>query len=249
MALQIRDQGATSIFILNRPDKLNALSLELRKELLNSLRKFNSDPSKRVAVITGEGKAFSVGADLGSVSSDLTDDLRSSFYPILREIRFSPKIYISAINGVVAGAGISLALACDLRVASRGARFVTAFHNIGLAPDTGLTLILTRLTGARFLDLLLIGGEMSAQELEREGVVRLSDDPLTEALKLAEQISAGAYRSYVASKKLINRALFHDLDEYLEYESAMQGYLGSTQDFKEGIKAFLEKRKPEFRGE
>ncbi|MEM4372510.1 MAG: enoyl-CoA hydratase-related protein, partial [Metallosphaera sp.] len=150
--VQIRDHGPVSVISLSRPDKLNALSLELRSELLGSLRRFNSDPGKRVAILTGEGKAFSVGADLSSISSDLTEDLRSSFYPILREIRFSSKIYISAVNGVTAGAGISLALACDVKIASRGSRFVTAFHNIGLAPDTGLTLILARLGGTRFLD-------------------------------------------------------------------------------------------------
>ncbi|MCH1771144.1 MULTISPECIES: enoyl-CoA hydratase-related protein [Metallosphaera] len=247
--VQIRDHGPVSVISLSRPDKLNALSLELRSELLGSLRRFNSDPGKRVAILTGEGKAFSVGADLSSISSDLTEDLRSSFYPILREIRFSSKIYISAVNGVTAGAGISLALACDVKIASRGSRFVTAFHNIGLAPDTGLTLILARLGGTRFLDRLLLGGEIMAEELEREGILKISDDPLSEALKLGEEISTGPFRSYVASKKLINRALYHDLEEYLEYESAMQGYLGTTQDFKEGVKAFLEKRKPSFRGE
>ncbi|MEM4372509.1 MAG: enoyl-CoA hydratase-related protein, partial [Metallosphaera sp.] len=96
---------------------------------------------------------------------------------------------------------------------------------------------------------LLLGGEIMAEELEREGILKISDDPLSEALKLGEEISTGPFRSYVASKKLINRALYHDLEEYLEYESAMQGYLGTTQDFKEGVKAFLEKRKPSFRGE
>ena len=247
--VEVQDLGPVSVITLNRPEKLNAMNLELRSELGRAIREFNANQGKRVAVITGAGRAFSVGADIASVSEDLTEDLRISFYPIYREIRFSPKIFISAVNGVAAGAGISLSLVCDLRLASKNAKFVTAFHGIGLAPDTGLTLMLARMGGSRFLERLLLGGEITAQEMAEVGIVRLTDDPLGEALKLSEEISKGPFKAYSASKRLINRAIFFDIEEYLEYESAMQGFLGKTRDFKEGIKAFLEKRRPEFRGE
>ena len=244
----VEDRGNVAIITLNRPEKLNAMNIELRNQLLKTLRDFNRDPKKRVAVITGSGRAFSVGADITSIAEDLAEDLRNSFYPILREIRFSNKIFISAVKGVVAGAGISLALATDIRYASKDSRFVMAFHNIGLAPDTGLALMMLRLGGVKFEKYILTGGEFNA-EVAKDLGFEIVEDPLSEAIKKAEEIANGPYKSYSASKRLINRVIYSDLEEFLDYESAMQGALGKTYDFKEGIKAFLEKRKPQFRGE
>lgn len=245
----VEDRGKIVLITLNRPEKLNAMSKELRDMLIKAIRDFNRNPEKRVAVITGAGRAFSVGADLSSMSDDLAEDLRSSFHVIIKEIRFSPKIFISAVKGVVAGAGLSLALATDLRFTTRDARFVMAFHNIALAPDSGLTLLMLRMAGAKAEKYALMGGEFSGEEAERMGLFQVVEDPLKEALNMAERIANGQFKSFSASKRLINRALYYDLEEFLDYEAAMQGALGKTKDFMEGVKAFLEKRQPQFRGE
>ncbi|QIW25195.1 enoyl-CoA hydratase [Sulfolobus sp. S-194] len=244
----VEDRGSISVITLNRPDKLNAMNLDLRNQLVKALRDFNRDPKKRVAVITGSGRAFSVGADISSIAEDLAEDLRNSFYQIIKEVRFSNKIFISAVRGVVAGAGLSLALATDIRLASKDSRFVMAFHNIGLAPDSGLALMMLRLGGVKFEKYILTGGEFNA-EIARDLGFEIVDDPLSEALKRAEEISNGPFKSFSASKRLINRVIYQDLEEFLDYEAAMQGALGKTHDFKEGITAFLEKRKPQFKGE
>jgi enoyl-CoA hydratase/carnithine racemase len=246
----VEDKGdKITLITLNRPDKLNAMSKELRETLIKAIRDFNRNPNKRVAVITGAGRAFTVGADLYSMSDDLAEDLRSSFHVIIKEIRFSPKIFISAVKGVAAGAGISLALATDIRLTTKDTRFVTAFHNIGLAPDSGLTLMMLRLAGVKAEKYLLLGGEFNGEEAEKLGLFETVEDPLKEALDRAEKIANGPFKSYSASKRLINRVLYHDLEEFLDYEAAMQGALGKTKDFNEGVTAFKERRTPVFRGE
>ncbi|MGC8542846.1 MAG: enoyl-CoA hydratase-related protein [Vulcanisaeta sp.] len=249
----VDDRGPITIFTLNRPERLNALGPELRAELLDALRRFNNDAGKRVGIITGAGRAFSAGADIsikpsGPGAVNLEEELRNSFHLILREIRFSDKLFIAAINGVAAGAGISLAVACDFAFASRNARFVMAFQNIGLVPDTGLTLMMARLVGARALRYLLIGGEFTAEEAEAMGLVRVVDDPLGEAVKLANEIVQGPFKAYSYGKRLINEVLFKDLDQFLTIEARLQGELGNTHDFVEGVSAFLEKRRPKFAG-
>lgn len=249
----IDDRGPITIFILNRPEKLNALGPELRAELLDALRKFNADPNKKVGVITGAGRAFSAGADISVKPSkpgeiNLEDELKNSFHLILREIRFTDKLFIAAINGVTAGAGISLAIACDFAFASKASKFVMAFQNIGLVPDTGLTLMMGRLVGARALRYLIIGGEFSAEEAEEMGLVKVVDEPLNEALRLANELIEGPFRAFSYAKRLINEALFKDLDQFLNTEAKLQGELGNTHDFLEGITAFLERRKPRFTG-
>ncbi|AWR96190.1 enoyl-CoA hydratase [Acidianus sulfidivorans JP7] len=245
----VEEKGEKILLIqLNRPEKLNAMNQELRNQLIKSIKDFNKDEKKRVAIITGSGRAFSVGADISSIDSiDLTEDLRNSFHEIIKNIIFSPKIFISAVNGISAGAGISLALACDFRFASKNSRFVMAFNNIGLAPDSGLALFMLRLAGFR-AQKYLYGGEFNSDEASYLGF-EIVEDPLASALKKAEEISDGAFKSYSGTKRLINRALYPDLEEFLDYEAAMQGVLGKTKDFKEGISAFNEKRKPKFIGE
>ena len=242
-------EGYVATITMNRPEKLNALSREMRIEFIDALRRVNSDDRIRAVVITGAGNAFCVGADLDSMPGSLSADLYETFHPIMRGIRFSPKIYVAAVNGVAAGAGISIAVACDLRYCSKGTRFVTAFHRIGLVPDTGLSYMLPRLVQpSSVYELLLAGGEMTAAEAEKLSLFRISEDPLTDAVHRARAISEGPFQSYSLSKKLLNRAVFGDGDAFLKEEAEAQEELGKSSDFREGISAFREKRKPVFSG-
>jgi len=238
-----------SIIKLNRPEKLNALNLEARIDFISTLKKMNSDPKVRAVIITGEGKGFCVGADVNEIPQDITKDLRETFYPIITEIRFSDKIYITAINGVTAGACIGITLASDFRFAKKEVRFVTAFQRIGLTSDTGVAYFLSKFLGPKAVPLLILGGEFTASDAENWGLLKVVDDPIQDSIKLAENIVNGPYQSYVAGKKLVNKVLFSDLNEFLEYESLIQGYLGKTKDHKEGITSFKEKREPKFSGE
>lgn len=248
-ALDVSVDGPVAQLTMNRAEKLNALNLDMRLELIDTLRKLNSSRDIRTVVLTGRGRAFCVGADIESISADLSDDLRKTFHPILREIIFGPKIFISAVDGVAAGAGISLAVACDIRYCSPGSKFVTAFHRIGLAPDTGLTYMLTRLAPASAVgELMLRGGEFTGEKAGEWNLFRLSDNPVPAALSAARDISAGPSLSYSASKELLNRSLFGDIDDYLSLEAELQGKLGRSLDFAEGVSAFREKRKPSFSG-
>ncbi len=251
--LLIEDRGYVSVIEINRADKLNALGDDVRADLLAAFKEFNSDPTKRIAILTGKGKAFSSGADLTFTpgtgpSVDIEDELSNSFHPILKEIVNSRKIFISAINGVVAGAGMSLALACDISFASRETNFIMGFHGIGLAPDTGLALILSRLVGARSKPYLLYGEEFSAKEAEEMGLVQIVDDPFMDAIELAERLSNGPFRAYSASKQLINKSLYCGLDGFLQEETRLQSELGISHDFLEGVSAFRQKREPQFTG-
>ena len=249
--LLIEDRGYVSVIEINRANKLNALGEDVRSDLLAAFKDFNSDPAKRIAILTGKGKAFSAGADLTSTSDkevDIRDELSNSFHPILKEMVNSKKIFISAINGVAAGAGMSLALACDISFASRETNFIMGFHGIALAPDTGLVLILSRLAGAKARPYLLYGGSFSAKEAEEMGLVQVVDDPFMDAIELAEKLSNGPYRAYSVSKQLINSSLYYGLDDFLQDEARLQSDLGTSHDFREGVSAFREKRSPKFTG-
>ncbi len=251
--LLVQEKGYVSVFSINRPERLNSLGEEVRRDLLKAFRDFNADNGKRVAIITGEGRAFSAGADVSpssgrSAGTNIENELSNSFHLILKEMRYSRKLFISAINGIAAGAGVSLALACDISFASSESMFLMAFQGIGLAPDTGLTLILSRLAGARALPYLLHGGEFSAYEAENMGLVKVVDNPVPEALKMAESLANGPFGAYSVGKQLITRSIYHDLDDFLKEEARLQGKLSESHDFNEGVNAFREKRKPNFNG-
>lgn len=247
--IKVENKEGYSVITLNRPDKLNALNLQMRTELISKLKEINSNREIRAVILTGEGRAFCVGADVNELAQDFADDLRQTFYPIVREIRFSDKIYIAAINGVTAGACIGIVLSTDIKIARRDVRFVTAFQRLGLTSDTGVAYFLLKLVkNQRAYELAVLGGEFTAEEAEKWGLLKISENPLQEAESLAKKIVNGPFQSYVAGKKLANLILYSDLEKFLEYESSIQGYLGKTEDFKEGISSFKEKREPKFKG-
>ncbi|AHC52308.1 enoyl-CoA hydratase [Sulfolobus acidocaldarius SUSAZ] len=244
----VENKDGYAIVKFDRPEKLNALNLKTRNDMISILRKLNADPTVKSVILTGEGRGFCVGADLSEMVEDIYSDLKYTFQPIINEIRNPNKLYISAINGVVAGACLGIVLSTDFRISKKDVKFVTAFQRIGLTSDTGVAYFLAKLLGVKSYDLLILGGEFTAEDAEKWGLVKISEDPLSEAVKLAQRISAGPFLTYVAGKKMVNKILFEDMDDFLEYEALLQSELGKTEDFKEGVQSFIEKREPKYKG-
>jgi 2-(1,2-epoxy-1,2-dihydrophenyl)acetyl-CoA isomerase len=207
-------------------------------------------------VLTGEGKAFCAGQDLQEVvdpqGPSLPTILQEHYNPIIRRIRALEKPVIAAVNGVAAGAGANIALSCDIVVAAASASFIQAFSKIGLIPDSGGTFFLPRLVGFQKASALMMTGEkVGAEEAERLGMIYrvLPDEGFREAVSaLANQMAAMPTRGLAYTKQALNRALYHDLDSQLEMEDRLQTMAGKTHDYREGVQAFLEKRKPVFKG-
>ncbi|KAA8922425.1 enoyl-CoA hydratase-related protein [Thermoplasma sp.] len=251
--IRIEYEDMISTIVIDRPGRMNALDSETRSEMISAFGEIEKDNTIRAVIITGAGTVFSAGADLSDSKEEITEDLlrsdlEESFHVIAKAIRNSRKIFISAVNGIAAGAGISIALLCDLVFASKDARFILAFQGIGLAPDTGLSYILARLSGGRFSKYLITGGEFSAEYASQAGILELSDDPLSKAREVARSIADGPFLAYSTAKSFLNYSLFGDLEEFLKIEARDQSKLASSHDFKEGVRAFREKRKPKFRG-
>jgi 2-(1,2-epoxy-1,2-dihydrophenyl)acetyl-CoA isomerase len=246
---------------LNRPDVLNAFNDALTTELADALKTAERDESVRAIIITGAGRAFSSGQDLGDLKKKyvpgyvphLGDDLRKRYNPIITRIREMEKPVIAAVNGVAAGAGCSLALACDLRVASDKASFIEVFINVGLIPDSGSTYILPRLVGmGKALELCWTGQKVDAQEALRLGLVNqvVPGEQLMEtANKLAANLASLPGRAIGLTKRLLNQSLDNDLAAQLEAEAYAQETAGRSEDHYEGVTSFLEKRKPSFKGQ
>jgi len=247
---------------LNRPDKLNALTTRLAREALDALATARDDESIRCVVVTGEGRGFSAGQDLteftGSAASgegttlDVAEHLRSGYNRMITSIVELPMPVIAGVNGVAAGAGLSLALACDLRLASDAARFLQAFVKIGLVPDSGGNWLLPRVVGfAKALELSITGDLVDADEALRIGLVHrvvpqaAFDDALRE---LAVRMAKGPTRAMGATKALMSESLRLTLTETLEREAIAQAELAGSHDFAEGVGAFLEKREANFTG-
>lgn len=245
---------------LNRPETYNAFNDALTTELHDALRAAERDSDVRVIIITGEGKAFSSGQDLGDLKKKyvpgyvphLGDDLRKRYNPIVSRIRNMEKPVIAAVNGVAAGAGCSLALACDLRIASQEATFIEVFINVGLIPDSGSTWTLPRLVGyGRAFEMCMTGGKVSADDAERMGLVNevVSHETLMEeATALAKKLASLPGRGIALTKRLLNQSFDNDFESHLEAEAFAQETAAQTEDHFEGVTAFIEKRKPEFKG-
>lgn len=244
---------------LNRPERLNAFTPELHKALRSALEKAADTKACRVILLTGAGRGFCAGQDLGDPNSILGDkprDLGASieqFYnPLIRLIRSLDKPVICAVNGVAAGAGANIAFACDLVVASRAAKFIQAFCKIGLIPDCGGTWTVTHLIGeARAKAIMLTGLPISAEQAASWGLIwQVFDDEslLTEARKLAQQFATGPTASLAMTKRAIHAALTNELDRQLDLERDLQREAGRGEDYVEGVAAFLEKRAPNFKG-
>jgi 2-(1,2-epoxy-1,2-dihydrophenyl)acetyl-CoA isomerase len=245
---------------LDRPETYNAFSDRLSAELLAALRSAARDAGVRAVIVTGAGKAFSSGQDLAELKERyvpgyepaLANDLHKRYNPIIRAICAMEKPVIAAVNGVAAGAGCSLALACDVRIAARSAAFVEVFVNVGLIPDSGSTFFLPRLVGhARAMELCCTGRKVDADEALRLGLVNevVADDELAAAAaKLAAKLAAMPARGIALTKRLLTQTWTRSLDEQLDAEAFAQDTAGRTKDHFEGVTAFLEKRKPTFTG-
>lgn len=255
---QIKDGVGT--ITLNRPDKLNAFNDELTFRLQDSLKEMEKSKEVRAVILTGAGRGFSAGQDLQSrsISQDmgerpsLGDSIKRRYNPIVTKLRRMEKPIIAAVNGVAAGAGASLAFACDYRIVSKKASFIQSFTKVGLIPDSGSTFMLPRLIGAtKAFELMLNAEKLTAEkalELNLVNQVVEEDEVMKVALELAEKLAKGPTKAFGLTKRAFNKALFPDLEELLEYEAGLQEIAGRSDDFQEGVKAFVEKRTPAYTG-
>jgi 2-(1,2-epoxy-1,2-dihydrophenyl)acetyl-CoA isomerase len=241
---------------LDRPDALNALDRELKEVLLAALRAAARDREVRAVVLTGAGRAFCAGQDLrerGEGAPSMAIELRERYIPIIEAVARLEKPVIAAVNGVAAGAGFSLALACDIRVMAETATFISAFGRIGLVPDSGLSWFLPRLVGpARAAEIVMTTDPVDAATAERIGLVNRvvpAEACLKEAQALAARLAAGAPLAIGLAKRSLAFALGHDLATALAFETELQGIAGRSADHAEGIAAFTEKRAARFTGE
>ena len=241
---------------LNRPEKYNAFNREMALQLQQHLDACAKNADVRCVLLTGAGKAFSAGQDLDEVVApdgpEVATILDEHYNPLVQRIRVLEKPVVAAVNGVAAGAGANLAICCDIAVASRSATFIQAFCRIGLIPDTGGTFFLPRLVGMqKALGLTLLGEKITADEAERIGMIyKVYDDAefVAASVKLAEQLAQLPPKAIALTKRAMNHSFVSSLDDQLHDEEILQQQASRTQDFKEGVQAFLEKRTPQFKG-
>jgi len=247
---------AVAKIIFDRADVLNSFNRDMSFEFQEALDYCRRTNEIRCILITGNGRAFCAGQDLAEASQpgvDLGDIVKNCFNPIIRKIRNIEKPVVASINGIAAGAGANIALACDIVIASREASFVQAFSKIGLIPDSGGTFFLPRLVGlARATALAFFGQKITADYAVEIGLIYQSVEPdhlEIESMKLAKMLADMPTRGLGLTKKAFNNSYYNNLDGQLDFEEILQSEAGTTFDYHEGISAFLEKRKPNFKGE
>lgn len=252
------DDGVATL-TLNRPDRLNSFTESMHAEVRGAIARAGADPAVRVLVLTGAGRGFCAGQDLsdrkvapGGEGVDLGDSIERNYKPLVLALRALPKPVIGAVNGVAAGAGANIALACDVVVAARSASFVQAFCRLGLVPDAGGSFFLTRALGAlRALGLALFGDKLSAEQAEQWGLIWkcVDDERFGDTVRaLAAQLAQGPTQGYARTKSIIYAAEARELAAQLDAERDAQRELGRSADYREGVTAFLERRAPRFTG-
>ncbi len=248
--------GGVMTITLNRPEVLNAFNDAMSFEFQDALKDAGRDAAVRALVVTGAGRAFCSGQDLRdraqSTSFSYVDSLRARYNPIIVQLRSLEKPVLAAVNGVAAGAGCSLALACDLRIAAEQASFIEVFARVGLVPDSGSTYFLPRLVGlGKAFELCALTEPFSSADAQRIGLVNwvVPQDQLTDkAREIAARLAQGPTKAYGLMKRALNHNLSCDLDDALDYEALLQEAAGRTADHPEGVAAFLERRDARFEG-
>jgi 2-(1,2-epoxy-1,2-dihydrophenyl)acetyl-CoA isomerase len=263
-SIQFTIENGIATLTLNRPDRLNSFTQAMHREVRDALDKLQADGSVRVLLLTGAGRGFCAGQDLndravapgspsGAPGVDLGESVEKYYAPLVMTLRTLPMPVICAVNGVAAGAGANLALACDIVLAAKSASFIEAFSKLGLIPDTGGTWVLPRLLGpARAMGLALLGERLSAEKAEEWGLIWrcVPDDALMdEAMAMAEHFAAAPTKGLAYTKKAMLASWTNTLEQQLQLEASMMRELGYSHDYREGVAAFIGKRQPNFKGE
>jgi 2-(1,2-epoxy-1,2-dihydrophenyl)acetyl-CoA isomerase len=253
----LEKSNAIATITFNRPQVFNAFNKAMRNEMLEALDDCQKDPSVRCVLITGTGKAFCAGTDLGEISDNenvpsFREILNDGYNAIVLKIRQLEKPVIAAVNGVAAGAGANLAVACDITIAHENARFIQSFSKIGLIPDSGGTWLLPRLIGfAKASALMFLGESVTAKEAEDLGMIYkcVEDTHFKDYVEnITQKIANMPTKALALTKQALNKSIFEGIENQLLNETEWQGMAGATEDYKEGVAAFIEKRKPNFKG-
>lgn len=257
--IQFNIDKGVAVLTLNRPDRLNSFTQAMHREVRAALDQVQADKTVRVLLLTGAGRGFCAGQDLndravepGAPGVDLGESVEKYYAPLVMTLRTLPMPVICAVNGVAAGAGANLALACDIVLAAKSASFIEAFSKLGLIPDTGGTWALPRLIGpARAMGLAMLGERLPAEKAEAWGLIWrcVPDDALMlEAMAMAEHFASAPTKGLAYTKKAMLASSTNTLEQQLALEASMMRELGYSHDYREGVAAFIDKRQPQFQG-